>query len=152
AAFEALTRLAATSGSLRDEARATFYLGRVEYHLGELADSERLGLQAADWFDRTGDRFYQLLNLRSLALCAFVRSDLALAEERLHAALVLALEIGGTLVIEIYRLLVAVLIARGRLDDARDIALLAFRSVPEEDAWARAAALLIEASVRTADK
>src|SRR5262249_2201478 len=56
------------------------------------------------------------------------------------------------LVIEIYRLLVAVLIAQGRLDDARDISVLAFRSVPEEDAWARAAALLIEASVRTADK
>jgi tetratricopeptide (TPR) repeat protein len=151
AALESFTALAADSGSLRDQARATFRLGRVKYHLGGLDDAEQLGLQAYTWLERTEDGFYQLQNLRSLALIASARDDLALAEERLQAALLIAVEIGGALVIEIYRLLVDVLIGQGRLDDARDLATIALRSVPEEDAYARAAALLIEASLRAAD-
>jgi tetratricopeptide (TPR) repeat protein len=142
-----LTELASRVSSLRDQARATYQLGIVSYHLGKVEEAERLGLQALDWLERTGDRFYQLQNLRALALCASARSDLSLAEERLQTAVPLALEIGGALVIEIYRLLISVLIGRERLDNARELAVLAFRSVPEEDAYARAAALLIEGDI-----
>jgi class 3 adenylate cyclase/tetratricopeptide (TPR) repeat protein len=143
--------LAAELGSLRDEARVTFQLGLVNYHLGELGEAERLGLQALDWLERTGDTFFQLQNLRTLALCATAQSNLALAEERLRTAVPLALEIGGALVVEIYRILVGVLIGQDRLDDARELAVFAFRSVPEEDVYARAAGLLIEANLRAAE-
>jgi len=44
-----------------------------------------------------------------------------------------------------------VLIGQKRLSDARELAVFAFRSVPEEDAYARAAGELIEASLRTAE-
>lgn len=146
-----LISVAAAIGSLRDQARATFLLGLIKYHLGELAEAERLGLQASDWFERTGDSFYQLQNLRTLALCATAEPDLPLAEERLRAAVPLALEIGGAFVVEIYRILVGVLIEQDRLQDARELATFAVQSVPEEDAYARAAGLLIEANLRTAE-
>ena len=123
----------------------------MRYYLGANEEAERLGLQALAWLERTADSFYQLQNLRTLSLSAMARSDLALAEERLRVAVPLALEIGGALVVEIYRILVDVLIGQDRLDDARELAAFALRSVPEEDAYARAAGLLIEASVRTAE-
>jgi tetratricopeptide (TPR) repeat protein len=137
-------------GSLRDEARVAFQLGLVRYHLGEIEEAERLGLQASEWLDRTGERYIQLQNLRTLALCAVARSDLSLAEERLQQAVSLALEIGGWLVVEFHRWLVDVLIGQDRLDDARVLGLFAIANVPEEDGYARAAGLLIEASLATA--
>jgi tetratricopeptide (TPR) repeat protein len=149
--FVGLITLAGEAGSVRDQARATCHLGLVKYHLGETSEAERLALQAFEWQERTGDTFYQLQNLRTLALCALARADLALADERLRAAVPLALEIGGAQVVEIYRILVNVLIGQDRLDDARELAVFAFQSVPEEDAYARAAGLLIEASLRTAE-
>src|SRR5581483_4744994 len=138
-------------GSLRDEARATWLLALVKHHQGQIEDSEQLGLRALEWFERTGDGFYHLQALRVVALDAAVRGELQLAEERLRAAVPLALEIGGALVVEIYRCLVDVLVRQGRLGDARELAVFAFRSVPEEDPYARAAALLIEATLRTTE-
>jgi tetratricopeptide (TPR) repeat protein len=138
-------------GSLRYEAQTTWLHGLVKYHLGELAEAERLGLQAQEWLERTGERYYQLQNRRALALCALARSDLSLAERRLRDAVPLALELGGWLVVEIYRCLIDVLIRQGRLEDARELAVFAFRNVPEEDGYARAAGMLIEAGLRTAE-
>jgi tetratricopeptide (TPR) repeat protein len=138
-------------GSLRDEARATFLLGLTRYRLGELEEAERLGLQAADWLERTAESFYQLQNLRTLAVCAGARSDLNLAEERLRQAIPLALEIGGAQPVETYRYLLNVLIRQGRLSDARELAEFALRDLPEEDVYARAAGLLITASLTTAE-
>ena len=143
--------LLAEVGSLRDEARLTFLLGVVKYYRGEVEEAERLGLKALEWLERTGETYFQLQNRRVLALCAVARSDLVLAEQRLREAIPLALEIGGWLVIEIYRCLIDVLIRQGRLSDARELAVFAFRSVPKEDVYARAAAMLIEASLRTAE-
>src|SRR5581483_3804887 len=116
-----------------------------------IEESEHLGLRALEWFERTGDSFYQLQALRIAALCAGARGELSLAEERLRAAVPIALEIGGPLVVEIYRCLVDVLVRRERLADARELALFAFRSMPDGDAYARAAGLLIEATLRTAE-
>jgi class 3 adenylate cyclase/tetratricopeptide (TPR) repeat protein len=149
--FDSLIALAGAAGSLRDQARATFQLGLVKYHLGALDEADSLGLQALDWLDRTGDSFFQLQNLRTLALCASARGDLLLAEERLRTAIPIALEVGGALLVDIYRILIDVLIGQKRLGDARELAVFAFRSVPEEDAYARAAGELIEASLRTAE-
>jgi tetratricopeptide (TPR) repeat protein len=145
--------LFAEFGNLRDEARVAYQLGLVKYHLGDLDEAERLGLRALDWLDRTGDSFYQLQNLRSLALCALARGELALAEERLREAIALASQGGGKLVplIELYRCLVDVLVRQGRLGDARELGALAAQSAPEEDAYARAACLLMEGNVTVDD-
>jgi class 3 adenylate cyclase/tetratricopeptide (TPR) repeat protein len=149
--FVRYSELLGDVGQLRDEARVTFQLGLVKYHQGDLAEAERLGLQALDWLDRTGDSFWALLNLRALALCAVARSDLGLAEERLRQAIPLALDVGGAVVVETYRRLVEVLIGQDRLDDARALAAFAWRDLPEEDAYARAAGLLMDANLRTAE-
>jgi tetratricopeptide (TPR) repeat protein len=149
--FERRRELASDVGSLRDEARVTFQLALVRYHLGEIDDAESLGLQALDWLERTGDSFFQLQNLRTLALCALARSDLDLAEARLQQAVPIALDIGGAQVVETYRHLVTVLIRQGRLNDARELGEFAFRDLPEEDIYARAAGLLIKGSITTAD-
>ena len=126
-------------------------LGLVKYFLGEIDEAERLGLQALDWLERTGEKYFQLQNLRTLALCALARADLQLAEKRLQEAIPPALEIGGWLVIEIYRCLVEVLIRQERLSDAQALGEFALKNLPEEDVYARAASLLIEANLTTAE-
>ena len=143
--------LAAEVASLRDQARATTLLGLVKYHRGELAEAERLGLQARDWLERTADSFYQLQNMRALGLGAAARSDLDLAEQRLREAIALALELGGGIAVEMYRCLIDVLIGQGRLGDARALAQLALRDLQEKDLYARAAGLLIRARLATAE-
>jgi class 3 adenylate cyclase/tetratricopeptide (TPR) repeat protein len=139
-------------GSLREEARVTYQLGIVKYHQGHLAEAEELGLRALDWLDRTGDSFYQLQNLRALALCAVARGDLTVAEARLRQALDIAPQSGGTLVVELYRCLVNVLVRQNRHEEARALGEIAERSAPDEDAYARAACLLIDAAVATSDE
>ena len=51
---------------------------------------------------------------------------------------------------ETYRQLVEVLVAKGEVDDAADLVSFAARNLPEEDSYARACLLLAEASVATA--
>lgn len=137
--------------SLRDEARVAFQLGQVKLHLGEIEASERLALQAREWLERTGETYYKLQNLRTLALCALTSANTSRAEEWLREALPSAVELGGWLVVEICRCLVNVLVIEGRVDDAREIGGLALASIPPEDGYARAAGLLVEASLATAE-
>jgi tetratricopeptide (TPR) repeat protein len=144
------TRLARELGSHRDEARATFQLGLVKYYLGEPDEGERLALQAQEWLQRTGDTYMQVQNDQSLARFALAREDAELAEARVQGTLETALEIGGWLVIDTYRLLTEALIRQQRLDDAKEIVAFAARNLPEEDTFARASLLLAEASVATA--
>ena len=143
-------RLARELGSHRDEARATFQLGLVKYYLGEPEEGERLALQAQEWLARTGDTYMQVQNDHSLARFALARDDAELAEERVQATMETALEIGGWLVIDTYRLLTEALIRQQRVDDAKEIVSFAARSLPEEDSFARASLLLAEAAVATA--
>jgi tetratricopeptide (TPR) repeat protein len=152
-ADEHLTRcveLAAGVGSFRDEARATSMLGFVKYYRGETELAEQLAEQALEWLERTLDSHLQIQNLRELARYALRRGDADTAEQRLRQALPLALDGGGYLVLEVYRYLVAVLLAQGRIDDAKQLLAFAARSLPEEDAYARAAFLLAEANVAAA--
>jgi predicted ATPase len=144
------TSLARELGSHRDEARATFQLGLVKYYLGDPEAGERLALQAQEWLERTGDTYMQVQNDHSLARFALARDDAMLAEERVQGTLETALEIGGWLVVDTYRLLTEALVRQERLEDAKELVAFAARNLPEEDAFARASLLLAEAYVATA--
>jgi len=152
-ADEYLTRcveLAAGVGSVRDEARATTLLAFVKYYLGDTALAEQLAEQALEWTERTLDTFLQIQNLRELARYALRRGDADTAERRLREALPSALDVGGFLVVEIYRYLIAALLQQDRIDDAKALLAFAARGLPEEDTYARAALLIAEANVAAA--
>ncbi|MGH3035231.1 MAG: ATP-binding protein, partial [Gaiellaceae bacterium] len=152
-AEEELTRcleLAGEMGSHRFEAEATAWLGAVKYNQGRLEEAERLGLQARDWLERTSDTYFQVQNLvRPLALLALARDDPELAERWMQEAFPIALEIGGWVLAEAYRYLAVAIVRQGRVDDAEKLIRFAARNLPEEDAYARAAISLAEASVAT---
>ncbi len=150
-ALERAVRLASELGSFRDQTRSLTLLSPVLYYRGQVDEAEQLALQALDWLERTADTYLQLQNLRELARYALARGDLGLAEERLRTAVPIALEVGGWLVIEIYRFLVETLVRQGRIDEARELAEFAARNLPPEDAYAQAALCLAEASIATAD-
>jgi predicted ATPase/class 3 adenylate cyclase len=140
-------RLAEETGSLRDDARATYLLGLVRYYRGDTEEAERLGLQARDWLDRTGESYMGIQNLIALAKYALARDDAELAKHWLAEALPLALEGGGFLVVQIYRQLVEVHVRQNRLDEARELLEFARREAPEEDPYAATQVLLAEASL-----
>ncbi|MGZ8706035.1 MAG: AAA family ATPase [Gaiellaceae bacterium] len=144
--------IASELGSHRLEAEATSWLGLVQYYLGDVEEAEQLCLQADEWFERTGDTYFQVQNVAHHGLAAF---SLAAgrpeeAEERLRRALPVALQIGGWVMMETYRHLIEALVLQGRLDDAQELVSFAARNLPEEDSYARACLLLAEASVSTA--
>ena len=136
------SKLAEELGSFRDQARATFMLGLVQYYSGDLDEAERLGLQTAEWLERTGDRYFQVQNLvRALAVYALARDDPVLAEQRVREALPVALElVGGTawVVSEAYRYLTEALVRQGRLKEAEQLVEFAGRDVNAENLYARA--------------
>jgi tetratricopeptide (TPR) repeat protein len=144
-------RLASGTGSHRDEARASSLLGLVKYYRGELDEAERLGADAMQWFDRTGDTYFQLQNLRKLAMYALARGDAALAEKRLTDAVPIGIKTGGWIVTELYRLLTATKLQRKQLEDAREMAARARSSQPEEDVYATAAVALAEGVIAAAE-
>ncbi|HZT92223.1 MAG TPA: adenylate/guanylate cyclase domain-containing protein [Gaiellaceae bacterium] len=137
-------------GSHTVEAEATAWLAAMKYYLGDPATGNRLALQAAEWLERTGDSYFLVQNLVWLAAFALLEDDAATAERHLRRALPTALEIGGWIVIQVYRYLVEALVALDRLDEARELAAFAARNLPEEDVYARTELLLAEASVATA--
>jgi tetratricopeptide (TPR) repeat protein len=144
--------LARELGSLRDEARATFLLGWARYYRGEPDEAEALGLRAREWLERTGETYMAVQNLvRVLAVSALARDDPGLAERWLQEAAPLALEVSTWLVADVYRYLTEALLRQGRVDDARELASFAGVNIPEEDLWARAAALVAQGSVAAAD-
>ncbi len=142
--------LAAELGSRRDEARAIFQLGLVKYLRGDLAEAERLGREAQIALEVTGEPYFQIQNHVALAQYALARGDPGRAEEWLRAAMPTALDEGGWLLVEAYRLLVQVLVELGRADDAADLVEFAARDVPEEHSYARAALILARAYVASA--
>jgi class 3 adenylate cyclase/tetratricopeptide (TPR) repeat protein len=143
------TELAHDLGSLRDEARAAFLLGLVQFYLGAVDKAEELNLQARDWLERTGEPYFQMQNFRALGLYALARNDLEGAEHWLRAAIPVGLEEGGRYMIEVYRFLTETLVRQGRVEDAATLVEFASRSVPEEDLVARAYVLLARAAVTT---
>jgi class 3 adenylate cyclase/tetratricopeptide (TPR) repeat protein len=144
-------RLGSATGSHRDEARASSLLGLVKYYRGDLDGAERLGADAMVWFGRTGDTYFQLQNLRKLAIYALARGDAPLAEKRLTEALPIAIKTGGWIVTELYRLLTATMLKQNQLEKAREMATLARSSQPEDDVYATAAVALAEGLIAAAE-
>jgi class 3 adenylate cyclase/tetratricopeptide (TPR) repeat protein len=145
--------LAGELGSHRDEAIAAYLLGYARFYLDKIDEAEELLLTAEDWLKRsddTKDTYIRLQNLRSLARVALARGDPMLAESRLQEALLLALEGGGWLLIEVYRYLVEALILQERLDEARELTASAARNLPDDDLYARAAFLIAKGLVSAA--
>ena len=137
--------LASQLESRRDEARATFLLALVTYYRTGPADAEVLGLRAHEWLRRIGDGYFLPQSLRALAKYALSDGRPELAEERLIEALSGATPGGGWVVVELCRYLTEALVDQGRVDDALAAAARARDAVPEEDEYARAAALLATA-------
>jgi tetratricopeptide (TPR) repeat protein len=144
--LEQCLQLAEETGSRRDDAQATYLLGLVRYYRGDAEEAERLGLQAREWLERTGETFMGIQNLIALASYALAKDDPDLAERWLQEALPAALEGGGFLVVQIYRLLVETHVRQGRLEEARELLELARRDAPAEDSYAVTQVLLAEAS------
>ena len=105
-------------GSRRDESRATFLRAVTAYHRGRPGEAERLALEAQDWFERTGDSYFRIQNLRALATYALARGDAVDAERRLATRLELAAPSGGWLVSDLNAALAELLARLGRVDEA----------------------------------
>jgi predicted ATPase/class 3 adenylate cyclase len=149
--LERCVTLAGELGSHKLEAEATSWLGMVRFYRGRAEDAERLGLQAREWLERTSDTYFQVQNLgRGLAFYALARDDAGQAERWLREAVPIALDIGGWVIVDTFRLLTEALVRQGRIDDARELAEFAGRNVPEEDHNARAGVLLAQASLKSA--
>jgi class 3 adenylate cyclase/tetratricopeptide (TPR) repeat protein len=143
-------RVAGEMGSLKVEAEATAWLGGITYYRGDREEGKRLGLQAREWLDRTGDSYFLAQNLICLAAYSLLEDDPVQAEAELREALPVALEIGGWVVILAYRYLAEALLQQGRLDEARELVKFAARNLPEEDSYARAELLRAQAAVSAA--
>jgi class 3 adenylate cyclase/ATP/maltotriose-dependent transcriptional regulator MalT len=138
------TRLAENLGGRRDEARALTLLALVRYYRGALGEAEELASEAAVLLERLGDRHILLQNARTLAKCALARGEAEEAELRLLEHLETAKELGGWLLVEFHRYLAEALVRQGRIAEAAREAEAARHSLPAEDAYASAAALMAE--------
>jgi class 3 adenylate cyclase/tetratricopeptide (TPR) repeat protein len=147
---EALSRSAQIGsqlGSRRDESRATFMRALTAYHRGRPEEAERLALDAQEWFERTGDSYFEIQNLGALATYALARGDAEEAERRLATALELAGPSGGWLVADLSAALAELLARIGRVDEAVAAVQDALALVPADDPSARATALVSGAYV-----
>jgi tetratricopeptide (TPR) repeat protein len=152
-AVEELTRcveLAGRTGSYRDDARAAYLLAYAEHYLGRTEDARARASTAAEWLDRTGDRYFQIQNLLLLGRLALTSGDVEDAARWIGQAQPLARILGGWLLVEAGRYLVEVLVHEGKLDEAREVASTAGDAAPEEDAFARAESLLSHGLVEAA--
>jgi class 3 adenylate cyclase/tetratricopeptide (TPR) repeat protein len=144
--------LANQTGSYRDDARATYLLAYSKYYLGQAEEAESLATRAAEWLDRTADRYFQIQNFLLLGRFALTGGDLTGAVGWIRQAQPLARVLGGWLLVEACRYLAEVLVLRGALDEAREAAAAAAEAAPEEDAFARGESLLCQALVAVADE
>lgn len=143
-------RVAGEMGSLKVEAEATAWLGGIKYYRGDREEGKRLGMQAREWLERTGDSYFHAQNLVWLAAYGLLEDDPERAEAELRDALPVALEIGGWIVIQAYRYLAEALLQQERLDEASELVEFAARNLPEEDTYARAELLRAQATVSAA--
>jgi class 3 adenylate cyclase/tetratricopeptide (TPR) repeat protein len=148
--LERCVKRAGAAASLVVEAEATSWLAGMKYYLGDTEGGRRLALQAATWLERTGDNYFLVQNLVWLSAFALLENDPEAAETQLRRALPTALELGGWVVVQVYRYLTEALVATGRVEEARELSAFAARNLPEEDPYARTELLLAEAAVATA--
>ena len=67
--------LARELGSHRLESEATSWLGMVRYYRGDVEEAERLCRQANEWFERTGDTYFQVQNIAHHGIATFALAD-----------------------------------------------------------------------------
>ncbi len=149
--LERCAALAQQMGSYRDDARAGYLLAYVSHYLGRTDEARQLADRAAEWLERTADRYFQIQNLMALSRFALTDGDLDRAEGWIRQALPPARTLGGWLLVETSRYLVEVLVLQNRAGEAREIAESAHELVPKEDPFARAAALLADCLVAAAE-
>jgi ATP/maltotriose-dependent transcriptional regulator MalT len=142
--------LADRTGSYRDDARAAYLLAYSKYYLGQPEEAERLASRAAEWLDRTADRYFQIQNLLLLGRFALTHGDLDAAAGWVRQAMPPSRVLGGWLLVETSRYLAEVLVIQGLVDEAREVVTAAAEAVPEEDAFARGEHLLSTSLVETA--
>jgi class 3 adenylate cyclase/tetratricopeptide (TPR) repeat protein len=145
--LERCTELANQKGSFRDDARAAYLLAYVKYYLGQPDEAERLARRAAEWLERTGDRYFQIQNMLALGRFALTRGDLDRAAGWVRQALPPSRLLGGWLLVETSRYLAEVLVLQGNLEEAQEVASTATEAAPEEDTFAKAESLLSNALV-----
>ena len=113
-------------------------------------EAERLALEAQEWFERTGDNYFRIQNLRWLATYARARGDTDEAERRLESAMALAAPSGGWLVSDLNAALAELLVDVGRLEEAVTAVDAALSGAPPGDPQARAGALVAGACTAAA--
>jgi MalT-like TPR region len=123
----------------------------VKYYLGQPEEAQRLAARAAEWLDRTADRYFQIQNFLALGRFAMTHGDLDAAAGWVRQALPPSRVLGGWLLVEASRYLVEVLVLQGLLEEARDVVAGATEAVPEEDGFARGESLLSTALVEAAE-
>jgi class 3 adenylate cyclase/tetratricopeptide (TPR) repeat protein len=143
--------LADRTGSYRDDARAAYLLAYVKYYLGQPDAAEGLATRAAEWLERTGDRYFEIQNFLLLSRFALTRGDVEGAAGWVRHALPPSQVLGGWLLVETNRYLVEVLVLQGSVEEAREVATIAAEAAPEEDAFARAGSLLARGLVEAAE-
>jgi class 3 adenylate cyclase/predicted ATPase len=149
--LERCAELAKEIGSLRDDARAAYLLAYVKYYLGQSEAAERLAIRAAEWLERTADRYFQIQNYLLLSRFALTGGDLDRALGWVQHTLPLSSVLGGWLLVETSRYLAELLVLQGRQGEAREHASRAEEAAPEEDTFARAQSLLSHALVGVAE-
>jgi tetratricopeptide (TPR) repeat protein len=136
--------------SRREESRATFMRAFIAYQRGRPEEAERLALEAQEWFERTGESYFRVQNLRALSQYVLARDDTVEAERLLREALELAEPSGGWLVADLNSALVLLLVDLGRIDEAEALSRASLEEVPAGDPAARALASVAAARVAAA--
>ena len=149
--LERCAELANQTGSFRDDARAAYLLAYVKHYLGQPDEAEQLATRAAEWLERTGDRYFQIQNLLALGRFALTRGDLDAAARWVRQAVPPSEVLGGWLLVETSRHLVEILALLGSSEEAHTVAGTAAAAAPEEDAFARAESLLSKALAAAED-
>ena len=145
--LERCVELANQTGSFRDDARAAYLLAYVKHYLGHPDEAEQLATRAAEWLERTGDRYFQIQNLLALGRFALTHGDLDRAAQWVRQALPPSQVLGGWLLVEASRYAVEVLVLQGNREEAREVIAAAADAVPQEDMFAKAGWLLSNALV-----
>lgn len=143
--FERCLELAGQQGSLRAQAWVSACLGLIRFHRGPRPEAEELLVNAADWMERTNDRYMQAQTLTWRAYVGLSRKDVDLALSDLRKAEGIVREIGGQLAVRVGRYLAEAFAWQGRAHEAREIVELARAHAEAEDQESQALLLIAEA-------
>jgi tetratricopeptide (TPR) repeat protein len=143
--FERCMELAQQQGSLRIQSWVTGILALIRFHCGPRDDVDDLYTRAADWTERTNDKYMQAQIRQWHAASALDRGDVGRALRLLRDAERTVSLYGGSLAVRVERFLAEALARQGRVAETREVAARAKEHAPEEDALAQADTLVAQA-------